>query len=64
MQWKKLEGHVRTYSVSNVTRGINNLNFTNVDENNGGQYECQAYADGKTISRTVWLIVRGKWVNL
>ena len=55
---------MRTYSVSNVTRGINNLNFTNVDENNGGQYECQAYADGKTISRTVWLIVRGKWLNL
>lgn len=54
--WKKLNGNVRVYSVSH---GLSNLNFTNVHESDGGKYECQATSDGKTISRSVWLFVRG-----
>ncbi|PFX32120.1 Immunoglobulin superfamily DCC subclass member 4 [Stylophora pistillata] len=58
--WKKVDKHSgRTYNVSNLTYGVNNLNFTNVEKSDEGQYECYAHADGKTISRIVWLSVTG-----
>lgn len=58
VQWRKLDEHSgKTYNVSNITYAVNNLNFSNVEKNDGGQYECYAHADGKTISRIVWLFV-------
>lgn len=60
VQWRKLDEHSgKTYNVSNITYAVNNLNFSNVEKNDGGQYECYAHADGKTISRIVWLFVTG-----
>lgn len=60
VQWRKLDEHSgKTYNVSNITYAVNNLNFSNVEKNDGGQYECHAHADGKTISRIVWLFVTG-----
>lgn len=59
MQWKKLGGNLRVHSASVVTHGISNLNFANIDESDGGEYECQAISDGKIISRSVWLFDRG-----
>ena len=56
IQWKKLNGNVKAHSRSH---GVSNLNFTNVVESDGGEYECQASSDGETISRSVWLFVRG-----
>jgi len=56
VHWKKLNGNMRVHSAS---RGLNNLNFTNIRESDGGKYECQASSDGKTIFRSVWLFVRG-----
>lgn len=56
VRWKKLNGNVRVHSASH---GLNNLNFTNILESDGGKYECQASSDGKTIFRSVWLFVRG-----
>ena len=56
VRWKKLNGEL---SVPMSSYGINNLNFTNINETDGGEYECQASSNGQTISRTVWLFVRG-----
>lgn len=58
VHWKKLNGNVRVYSASD---GVNNLNFTNIHESDGGKYECQASSDGNTIFRSVWLFVRGNF---
>ena len=57
VHWKKLNGNMRVHS--STSRGLNNLNFTNIHETDGGKYECQASSDGKTIFRYVWLFVRG-----
>ena len=56
VRWKKLNGNVRVHSASH---GVNNLNFTNIHESDGGNYECEASSDRKTIFRSVWLFVRG-----
>ena len=54
--WKKLNGDPQLF---NSSYGANNLNFTNILENDGGKYECQASSNGQTISRIVWLVVKG-----
>ena len=54
--WKKLNGDPQLF---NSSYGTNNLNFTNIIENDGGGYECQASSNGQTISRIVWLLVKG-----
>lgn len=56
IEWKKVNGNVKGHKSS---RGVSNLNFTNVDESDGGEYMCQASSDGKTVSRSVWLFVGG-----
>lgn len=58
IRWKKLDGDSRV-SVPTTTDGISNLNFTNISESDGGKYECQASSNGQTISRTMWLFVKG-----
>lgn len=45
--------------VHSLPDGVSNLNFTNAVESDGGEYVCQASSNGKTISRSVWLFVRG-----
>ena len=59
--WKKLTGNPRVFDVS---FGISNLEFVNVTESDGGEFKCQASSDGITISKTVWLIVRGMKTNV
>lgn len=58
--WKKLTGNPRVFDES---FGISNLEFANVTESDGGEFECQASSGGITISKTVWLIVRGMKTN-
>lgn len=58
--WKKLTGTPRVFDDS---PGISNLEFVNVTENDGGEFKCQASSGGITISKTVWLIVRGMKTN-
>ena len=58
--WKKLTGNPRVFDTS---PGISNLEFVNVSENDGGEFKCQASSGGITISKIVWLIVRGMKTN-
>lgn len=58
--WKKLTGNPRVFDES---FGISNLEFVNVTESDGGEFKCQASSGGITISKTVWLIVRGMKTN-
>lgn len=57
--WKKLDENLRIFSASNSAFGINNLKLININESDGGEYECQASTNGQTIYRSVWLFVRG-----
>ena len=56
IRWKKLGQNPRIFSISN---GISNLKLNNIKDSDGGEYECQASSNGQTISRTVWLFVKG-----
>lgn len=59
--WKKLSGDPRVFDD---LFGVNNLEFVNVTESDGGQFKCQASSGGITISKTVWLIVRGMKISV
>lgn len=56
IRWKKLGRNPRILSISNR---ISNLKLNNIIETDGGEYECEASSNGQTISRTVWLFVKG-----
>lgn len=58
IRWTKLGENNGKFNAPRATYGIGNLNFSNVDESDEGQYECQATSNGRTISRTAWLLVR------
>lgn len=57
--WRKLDGYSQVLSIPKSAYGVSNLNFTNVSESDGGEYECQASSNGRNIFRSVWLNVRG-----
>ena len=59
IRWTKLGENNGKFNAPRATYGIGNLNFSNVDESDEGQYECQATSNGQTISRTAWLLVKG-----
>ena len=59
IRWTKLGGNNGKFNAPRATFGIGNLNFSNVDESDEGQYECQATTYGGTISTTARLLVRG-----
>ena len=54
--WKKLGNRQK---LQDVSQGINNLQIKGVTEEDSGQYECVATADGKTIQSSAWLTVKG-----
>ena len=62
IRWTKLGGNNGKFNAPRATFGIGNLNFSNVDESDEGQYECQATTNGGTISTTARLLVRGTWL--
>ena len=59
IRWTKLGENSGEFHAPTPTYGIGNLNFSNIDESDEGQYECQATSNGRTISSAAWLLVRG-----